>query len=156
MDLVVDGEYHVLGLGVVVEWQVYPAATECIVAGSAGQRGAVVVGVLRLVVAGFEHGEEEQLVLHDRAGGVEVELGPRVVVLAGGDVAGAVLRVSVLGLGLPTTRLQGELGAEVELVGTRAGHRVDHAAASAAEFDRVAAGLGVGRAAGRERVWQYG
>ena len=36
---------------------------------------------------------------------------------------------------------QTSFGAELEFVGARAGHRIDHAAGGAAELDRIAAGL---------------
>src|SRR5690606_34227155 len=145
------GERQQLDQVVVVDLPVELAAPEVVVA--VGVPGLAGVDVARIAVALLVHREEEQAVLQDRARRPHVGLVERGVVAAAAValVDGAVLVELVLPGRGPGIRLDGELGAGVELVAARAGHGVDHAAGAAAELGRVAAGLDLELLVERER-----
>ena len=157
--IVVDAADIAVGVGegsefeqvLVIDVPVELAAPEAITRLVVGISRAIVVGVARGVVATFVHEEEKQLVLHERAGCKQVELGQRVLVLARCDVAVAVGVVVVLGGGLQGGRFSRQLGAVMEFIGARAGHGIDHATGAATEFDGITASLDLKLLVERER-----
>src|SRR5690606_25261861 len=133
---------------VLVDVPVQLGAPEPVVGVAVVPAGAGVEGVARIDLLLLVHGEQEQAVVDQRAGGPDVALDQAAAVAAGAvvhrhRVAGAVhvVEAVVLGGGAERLRLEGELHAAAHLVAAGAGDRVDHAAGAAPELDRVAAGL---------------
>src|SRR5690606_9467307 len=110
--------------------------------------GAGVAGVLGIRVAKLVHREQEQAVADQGTRSPDIGLVEAAAVAAapvdrGG---GGAVRVfagddPVLARSLPRVGFEGQLDATFELVASRAGHCVDHAAGGAAELDRIATGL---------------
>src|SRR5690606_17529153 len=135
------GEGEQLQKVVVGDPPVELGAPEIVVA--VGVPGLGGIDVARVAVAHFVHGEEEQPVLHDRAGCPDVCLVERTVVTAPAIalVDSAVAVELVVARGRPGRRLERDLGAGVEFVAAGAGHGVDDAAGAASELRRVSTGL---------------
>ncbi|MNV01655.1 hypothetical protein D3C71_918630 [compost metagenome] len=135
------GEREQLQQVVVVDAPVELGAPEIVVALGLPRFG--VIDVLRLAVAVLVHREEEQLVLHDRAGGPHIGLGQRGAIATGAIalVNGAIAVEMILPIRRPCRRLHGDLHAALELIAARTGDGIDDATGAAAELGRVATGL---------------
>lgn len=152
------GECEQLQTVIVVEVPVQLGAPEPVARLAGRPRGATGVGVARAVVPLLEHGEQEQLVLHDRSGSPDVGLAEGAPVLAGAVIdrhriavrIGVVEQV-IIGRRAPGFRLEGHFDTALELVAARARHRIDHATGTATEFHRVTAGLDLEFLEERER-----